>query len=164
MLTGNTIFSMITFREDLCTIINNSLTYKYTLGGQYLLSAEVYHYWGFQKLYSTIKYQSVKKIKHADMLIKRSLFIGCVPILGKMEQVKIGGTLIEHFNFNLSIESISITNLDKGLASSQVQRDKNTFILLGAILEEDKLFYDWLEYQIFLISRIGEKNYLIKYG
>jgi bacterioferritin len=155
---------MITFRKDLCAIINNSLIYKYTLSGQYLLNAEVYNHWGFQKLYSMVKHQSVKKIKHADMLIKRSLLMGCVPILSRIEQIRAGGTLLEHFYFNLSIESLSITNLDKGLFTSQVQRDKNTFILLGAISKEDNLFCDWLKYQIFLISRVGEKNYLIKYG
>lgn len=128
---------------------------------QYFTHSRMYDDWGLTKLYDRINHEMQDETQHADMLIKRLLFLETTPDLSDQEGLKIGSNVPEMLQSDLDLEYKVIGDLKEAIAICEQEQDYQTRELLRVILgdtEEDHAY--WLEKQLGLISKIGLPNYL----
>jgi bacterioferritin len=124
--------------------LNAILTNELTAVNQYFLHARMFESWGLKHLGQIIYDESIGEMKHADMLIKRVLFLDGLPNLQDLHKLKIGET---------AIECLGVTQFEA--ARDYVSRD-----LVMRILADTEEHIDFLEAQHKLIEQLGEQNYL----
>jgi bacterioferritin len=128
---------------------------------QYFTHSRMYDDWGLTKLYDRIHHEMQDETQHADMLIKRLLFLETTPDLSDQEGLKIGSNVPDMLQSDLDLEYKVIANLKEAIAICEQEQDYQTRELLRVILgdtEEDHAY--WLEKQLGLIDKIGLSNYL----
>lgn len=128
---------------------------------QYFTHSRMYDDWGLTKLYDRIHHEMQDETQHADMLIKRLLFLETTPDLSDQEGLKIGSNVPEMLQSDLDLEYKVIVDLKEAIAICEQEQDYQTRELLRVILgdtEEDHAY--WLEKQLGLIDKIGLPNYL----
>jgi bacterioferritin len=128
---------------------------------QYFTHSRMYADWGLNKLYERINHEMEEETQHADLLIKRILFLEGTPDLSQQDGLKIGATVPEMLKNDLDFEYRVIEELKEAIAVCEGEKDYQTREILEAILadtEEDHAY--WLEQQLRLINLMGLQNYL----
>ncbi|NCO74367.1 MAG: bacterioferritin [Cyanobacteria bacterium] len=128
---------------------------------QYFIHSRMYDDWGLTKLYVRIVHEMQDETQHADMLIKRLLFLETIPDLSEQEALKVGSSVPEMLQNDLDVEYKVIGDLKEAMAICEQEQDYQTRELLQIMLqdtEEDHAY--WLEKQLGLIGKIGLSNYL----
>lgn len=141
--------------------LNDLLGGELTAVDQYFVHSRIYRDWGLQKLHDRIAGEMGDEIRHADMLIKRILFLGSLPDLSTRSGVSIGQTVPEILRNDLKAELEIVDNLREAIRFCEACQDFQTRAVLEEMLkdtEEDHT--QWLEQQLGLIDMIGLENYL----
>ena len=141
-------------------LLNDILTHELTSVNQYWVHARMCESWGFQRLWKTIRAESIDEMKHADLLVARILYLEGTPNLQRLGNIKVGESVEEQLTLDLERETVGIPNLNKGLALCQEAGDLGTYHLLHEILVSEEEHADWLEGQLDLIKQVGIQNYL----
>lgn len=142
-------------------ILNALLATELTAMDQYFTHSRMYEDWGFNKLYERIGHEMDDEKQHADLLIKRILFLESVPIVGNRIPLKIGVDVSEMLKNDLQLERDVIVALRNAIAVCEQEKDFQTREILETMLaetEEDHAY--WLEKQLGLIEKVGLQNYL----
>lgn len=143
--------------EQLQKLLRNELSAR----DQYFTHSRMYDDWGLTKLYERIDHEMHDETGHADMLIKRLLFLGVTPDLSEQGPLNIGSTVPEMLQSDLDLEYKVIGEVKEAIAVCEQEQDYQTREILKVILadtEEDHAY--WLEKQLGLIEKIGLQNYL----
>ncbi|MGI0479665.1 bacterioferritin [Geminocystis sp. CENA526] len=128
---------------------------------QYFTHSRMYQDWGLNKLFDRIDHEMQDETNHADMLIKRMLFLETTPDLSEQDALNIGSTVPEMLKSDLDLEYKVVADLKEAIAVCEEEQDYQTRDILMVILadtEEDHAY--WLEKQLGLIDKIGLQNYL----
>ena len=140
--------------------LNAVLTNELTAVNQYFLHARMFESWGLKHLGQIIYDESIGEMKHADMLIKRVLFLDGLPNLQDLHKLKIGETAFECLGADLQLELGGRETLAAGVAQCEAAKDYVSRDLLMRILNDTEEHIDFLEAQHKLIEQLGEQNYL----
>jgi len=140
--------------------LNAVLTNELTAVNQYFLHARMFESWGLKHLGQIIYDESIGEMKHADMLIKRILFLDGLPNLQDLHKLKIGENAIECLGADLQLELGGRDTLIPGVAQCEVAKDYVSRDILMRILNDTEEHIDFLEAQHKLIEQLGEQNYL----
>ena len=139
--------------------LNAVLKNEMTAINQYFLHARMLEHWGVGKLGAFEYGESVDEMKHADMLIKRILFLGGVPRL-ELDKLLVGKTVPEVLECDLKLEQQAMPELREAIPHCEKVRDFVTRDLFSQILESEEEHVDFLETQLELIEKIGVENYI----
>ena len=142
-------------------LLNDLLAGELTAIDQYFVHSRMYEDWGFNKLYERISHEKDDETGHADLMIRRILFLEGKPNLTKREPLKIGSTVKEMLENDLALEYSVVKSLRAGIALCEQEQDYESRAMLVQQLEdteEDHTY--WLEKQLGLIERVGLENYL----
>ena len=139
--------------------LNAVLKNEMTAINQYFLHARMLEHWGVVKLGAFEYGESVDEMKHADMLIKRILFLGGVPRL-ELDKLLVGKTVPEVLECDLKLEQQAMPELREAIPHCEKVRDFVTRDLFSQILEDEEEHVDFLETQLELIEKIGVENYI----
>lgn len=140
--------------------LNSVLTKELTAINQYFLHARMLQNWGLEKI-GKLEYEaSIDEMKHADMVIKRILFLEGLPNLQKLDKLKIGQSISEVIDADLEVEYSAVPHLKTCIQQAETEHDYATRDLFLTILKSEEHHIDWLETQRDLIKAVGLQNYL----
>jgi bacterioferritin len=141
-------------------LLNDVLTAELTAINQYFIHAKMCDNWGYRRLASFIRHESIDEMKHAEALIDRILFLEGVPNMQRLNPVRVGETVPEQFQLDLELEYTAIGRLNDGIATCVGVGDNASRALLEGILVSEEEHADWLEAQIALVNELGAATYL----
>lgn len=139
--------------------LNKVLTGKLTAINQYFLHSRMLRDWGLMRLADHNQTEARSKMRHADRLIERTLFLEGTPNLQDLNQVKIGGNVPEMIDLEMETEQSGRQSLVEAIGYCEEVRDFITRELFASILNDTEEHIDWLTHQIRLIDSVGAENY-----
>ena len=146
--------------DDVLTILNEVLTGELTAINQYFVHAKMCDNWGYQRIASHTRDESIDEMKHAERIVERILFLEGVPNLQRLGPLKVGESVVEQFRNDLAVEIAALERLHRGIALAIEKTDVGTREMLADILVDEEEHVDWLETQLETIHQIGVEHYL----
>ncbi|MBJ8347160.1 bacterioferritin [Antrihabitans sp. YC2-6] len=146
--------------DEVIALLNEQLTSELTAINQYFLHAKMQANWGFTKLASKTREESIEEMTHAEILTDRILFLEGLPNYQKLLPLRIGQNVKEQFQSDLSIELEVVERLRPGIQMCRAKGDATSAKLLEGILADEEHHVDYLETQLELFDRLGEQLYL----
>lgn len=143
--------------RHLQTMLGNELA----ASDQYFVHSRMYGDWGLRALEARVKHESDEERGHADVLIKRILFLEATPDLQARDPLHVGSDVSSMLANDLEVEYATRDMLKDAIDCCERVRDYETREQLEGLLrdtEDDHIF--WLEQQLRLIELTGLANYL----
>ena len=81
--------------EKLLPVVNELLADELTAISQYMVHSELCANWVYEKLHQVIEHQARDETHHAVGLIERIIFLEGMPVVSKLDPIKIGLTVLE---------------------------------------------------------------------
>lgn len=141
-------------------LLNNALAIELIAINQYFLHARMYKNWGLEKLNKADYKISIEKMKQADDLIERILFLEGLPNLQDLGRLHIGEHATEMLQSNMDLEYVSRKALQTLIVESEKVQDYISRDLAEDLLENVEEQIDWIESQQYIIDHAGIENYL----
>lgn len=147
--------------EQLLTVLNSLLADEFTAINQYMVHSEICGNWGYNKLHQAIRKQAMDEMNHAEWLIERILFYDGIPVVSKINQIRIGKTVLEMVNNDNYSELNAVDAYNDAIKFSREIKDQGTLDLLTKILNMEEIHVDWAEMQLAQVVQMGMQNYLV---
>ena len=147
--------------KELITVLNSLLADELTAINQYMVHSEMCESWGYGKLHMAIRSQAMDEMHHAEWLIERIIFFEGTPTVSKLNQMKIGKTVLEMINNDNGDELDAVLAYNNAIKLAREVGDQGTADLLTKILKMEEGHVDWAEIQRTQIEQMGLENYLI---
>ena len=139
--------------------LNKALKEELTAINQYFVHAEMCHNWGYHKLGSHIRKQSIDEMRHAEALIERILFLDATPTMEPMP-LNIGQSVQKQIEGDMGLELGAVKSYNEAIQVSRDAGDNTSRELFERLLKDEEGHVDWLEEQLHLISEVGYERYL----
>jgi len=146
--------------DQIIAALNDVLTAELTAVNQYFIHARMCENWGYQRLWTKVREESIGEMKHADRLIARILYLEGIPNLQRLGKVNVGETVREQLRLDLEVETAAVKALNASIELCRSLGDDGSRELLAEILEGEEEHANWIEAQLTLIAQVGEANYL----
>lgn len=150
----------MTNKQEVITHLNLILENELVSINQYFVHYKILEDCGYEKLSAKIRQESIDEMKHADILIKRILFLKGNPDMNYSTKIKISSNVKNIFENDLALEVKAIVNLKDAIVSCTNAKDFGSKELLEEILKSEEDHIDFLSTQLDLINNIGLENYL----
>jgi bacterioferritin len=141
-------------------VLNQLLADELTAINQYMVHSEMCANWEYDRLHEAIEKQAVEEMHHAETHIARILFLEGVPIVSKLNLLKIGATVAEMIAVDLQAELDAIKAYNAGIKVAMGAGDEGTAELLRKIVQDEERHADWNEAQRDQMAQMGVENYL----
>ena len=140
--------------------LNIQLTNELTAINQYFLHARTLRHWGVTLLGKKEYEESIEEMRHADWLIERTLFLGGLPNVQRLNTIMIGQDVQEILECDLKLEAKALEDLREGVAYCESVRDYVSRDLLLKILSDEEAHEDFIDRQFDLIKQMGIERYI----
>jgi bacterioferritin len=146
--------------EKLLTVLNQLLADELTAISQYMVHSEMCDNWGYEKLHQAIENQAKDEMHHAEWLIQRIIFLEGMPIVSKLNPMKIGASVLEMITNDQEAELGAVRAYNAAITLAHEVSDQASVDLLIRILKMEEGHEDWAEIQRDQIEQMGLQNYL----
>ena len=145
---------------DVVEALNEVLTAELTAINQYFIHAKMCANWGYQRLATKKRAESLEEMQHADKVMERILYLEGTPNVQRLFPVGVGEDPIEQHKLDLALEVDAVERLNKAIALCRDKADSGSRELLEGILLNEEEGLDWLEAQLHLVKEVGKEAYL----
>jgi bacterioferritin len=158
-------FSEVLMKGDakVITVLNEVLKAELTAINQYFLHAEMCENWGYEKLATHTRKESIEEMQHAEKLMERILYLDGTPNMSDYFKINIGPDVKAQLQNDLEVEYTAVKRLNRGIALCVQVGDNGSRELLESILTDEEEHIDWLEAQLHAIGEMGIENYLAQH-
>ena len=146
--------------KKLLTVLNQRLADELTAINQYMVHSEICENWGYGKLHIDIRKQAMDEMHHAEWLIERIIFLEGVPVVSKLNPMKLGKSVLEIVSNDQEAEKIGLLAYNDSIKLAHEVSDEGSVELLTKILKMEEGHVDWAEKQRAQIDQFGLENYL----
>lgn len=148
---------------EVVEILNEALTAELTAVNQYFISAKMAADWGYAKLATEYRDESIAEMKHAETLIERILLLEGVPNMQRLFTVSVGESAIEQFRLNYEMELGAVERYRRAVRICTDAGDPGTRTLMEQFLGEEEHHVDEAESELENLDQIGEALWLAKW-
>lgn len=146
--------------DKLITVLNQLLADELSAINQYMVHSEMCSNWGYDTLHKATEKRAVDEMHHAEWLIGRIIFLEGVPIVSKLNPLKIGQVVQDMVTNDSGSEVGAIRAYNAAIRLAHEVDDQASVDLLTRILKDEETHLDWLEIQQSQIEQMGLQNYL----
>jgi bacterioferritin len=146
--------------DKIITALNQLLADELTAISQYMVHSEMCDNWGYEKLHKAIEKQAVDEMHHAESLIQRIIFLEGIPVVAKLNPIKIGPAVPDMVGYDEDAELGAVKAYNAAIRLAHEVDDQGTVELLTKILRDEEAHLDWNEAQKDQIGQMGIQNYL----
>jgi bacterioferritin len=139
--------------------LNAALRSELTAVSQYWLHYRLQEDWGFGHLADKSRAESIEEMHHADKLIARIIFLEGHPNLQKLDPLRIGQSIRETLEADLSAEHEARTLYIEARRHCDTVGDYVTRALFDELIADEEGHIDFLETQIGLYEKLGPEKY-----
>ena len=144
---------------DVLKLLNEQLTSELTAINQYFLHSKMQENWGFTELATHTRKEAFEEMNHAESITDRILLLDGLPNYQRLFSLRVGQTLREQFEADLTIEYEVLARLRPGVIMCRAKEDAISARLLEGILGDEEHHIDYLETQLELMDKLGEQLY-----
>jgi bacterioferritin len=145
---------------EVIALLNEQLTSELTAINQYFLHAKMQQNWGYTELAEKTRHESIEEMNHAEEITDRILFLEGLPNYQRLLPLRVGQTVREQFQADLSVELDVVERLRPGIIMCREKGDATSANLFEKILANEEEHIDYLETQLALMDSLGEPLYL----
>lgn len=144
---------------EVIEFLNEALTAELTAINQYFAHAKLCEHWGWQRLASKYREESIEEMHDAEKVMDRIIMLDGMPNMQRLGSVRIGETVREQLDVDRELEIDAIDRYRRGVVLCLDHGDPGTRELLERLVvgEEDHL--DWIDMQLSMIDDIGIELY-----
>ena len=143
--------------------LQKALHMELTATHQYQLHAHVLDDWGLDKLATQMRTEMQEELGHSNLYIARIMFFRGSPDLEFYKKPVQSTSLEEMFKADLADEEEAIEFYREAAMHAGSKGDVGTRTLFEQILMDEEGHKSWLELQLSLLDRLGEKAFSSKY-
>ncbi len=140
--------------------LNEALTSELTAINQYFAHAKICENWGYLRLATKYRAESIEEMNDAEKIIERILLIEGMPNLQRLGSVRVGETVPEQLEVDRALEENAVAMYRRGVALALAEGDPGTRELLEHLVVGEEEHLDWIETQQHVIADIGIERYL----
>jgi len=146
--------------DKIIVVLNQLLADELTAISQYMVHSEMCDNWGYEKLHKAIEGQAMDEMHHAEWLIARIIFLEGMPIVSRLNPLKIGKTVPEIIGYDKEAELAAVHAYNNAARLAHEVDDQATVDLLIKNLKMEEDHEDWGEKQESQIEQMGLQDYL----
>jgi bacterioferritin len=139
--------------------LNEALYLELGAINQYWLHYRLLDDWGFKKLATKEKAESLEEMVHADTIVERIIFLEGHPNLQTVAPLRIGQNVKEVLEADLAGEFEARASYSKSRDICNEAGDYVTMKVFEQLLIDEEGHIDFLETQLELLEKIGEERY-----
>ena len=144
--------------------LQRAVKMELTAAHQYQLHAHTLDDWGLTKLAAQMREEMKEELGHSDLFIERLYFLKTKPEMGFDKAPVAAETLPAMFQGDLADEEEAISFYSQAAMHAAEVGDIGTRTLFEKIVLDEEGHKGWLELQLDLIERLGEKSDSAKLG
>jgi bacterioferritin len=147
-------------KAEVLEVLSKMLKEELGALNQYMLHAEMCENWGYTRLASLTKKNSLGEMKHAEKLMERVLYLEGMPNLNEVPKLNIGKDVKQQLENDLALELSAVAAYNEAIATARKAGDNGSAELLQGILQDEEAHVDSLETELGLLEQLGLQNYL----
>ena len=142
--------------------LNKALQMEMAAAHQYQLHAHVLDDWGLSLLAEKMREEQAEELGHSDLFIDRIMFLKGTPEIAFAKSPKRAETLVDMFKADLADEEEAVEFYLSSARHAYEANDVGSRMLFEKIAMDEEGHKAWLELQLDLIERIGDRAYSAK--
>jgi bacterioferritin len=143
--------------------LQKALSMEMSAMHQYQLHAHTLDDWGLDKLAAQMREEMTEEMGHSNEFMDRIIFLNGEPELAFYKKPVKAKSLQEMFKADLADEEEAIAFYTEAAMQAGEQADVGTRTLFEKIVLEEEGHKSWLELQLSLMDRLGDKAFAAKY-
>ena len=144
---------------DVIEFLNEALSAELAAINQYFAHSKLCENWGYQRLASKYREESMEEMRDAEKLIDRIILLDGMPNLQRVGSVRVGETVREQLEVDRELEIAAIDRYRRGVALTLELGDPGSRDLLEQLVVGEEEHLDWIDTQLSMIDDIGVELY-----
>lgn len=149
--------------QKIIDYLQRAANMEMTAAHQYQLHAHTLEDWGLTRLAAKMREEMTEELGHSDLFLERLMFLKATPALAFDKPPTKADSLRDMFTSDMTDEQDAIEYYTQAAQHAAELGDIGTRVLFEKIVLDEEGHKAWLELQLDLIERLGEKTYAAKF-